>query len=132
MTIIKNKIWNIKQTREFVRFCIVGVIATAIHYGIYLLFNLWINVNLAYTIGYIISLCCNLLLTAYFTFHQKITILRIGGFALSHAVNYLLHMLLLNLFLWLGCSNVIAPIPVYCIAVPINFILVRYFFNKMQ
>ena len=132
MTIIKNKIWNNKQTREFVRFCIVGVIATAIHYGIYLLFNLWINVNLAYTIGYIISLCCNLLLTAYFTFHQKITKLRIGGFALSHAVNYLLHMLLLNLFLWLGCSNVIAPIPVYCIAVPIKFILVRYFFNKMQ
>lgn len=120
------------DVREFVRFCIVGVIATAIHYGIYLLLDLWINVNVAYTAGYIISFCCNLLLTARFTFKKEITVKRTGGFALSHLVNYILHMLFLNLFLWIGLSDQWAPIPVYCIVIPINFILVRTVFRKIN
>ena len=51
------KIWNrylqCDGAREFVRFCLVGVLATAIHYGIYYLLNLivgderqiWANIN---------------------------------------------------------------------------------------
>lgn len=118
--------------KEFVRFCIVGVIATVIHYGIYLLLDQWINVNVAYTLGYAISLCCNLFLTAKFTFKEQITTKRIGGFLACHGVNYLMHMLLLNLFLWLGVPEPWAPIPVYCIVVPINFILVRTVFKRFN
>lgn len=118
--------------KEFIRFCIVGVIATVIHYGIYLLLNQWINVNVAYTLGYAISFCCNLILTAKFTFKKEITTKRTGGFILCHGVNYLLHMLFLNLFLWIGISEQLAPIPVYCIVVPINFILVRTVFRRFN
>lgn len=121
-----------KKAREFVRFCVVGVVATAIHYGIYLLLDRWIEVNLAYTIGYVTSLCCNLWLTAHFTFREKVTVIRTGGFLLSHGVNYLLHMLFLNLFLWLGVPEEWAPIPVYCIVFPINFLLVRTVFKKLK
>lgn len=130
-----SKIKQIIQStefKEFVRFCIVGVIATAIHYGIYLLLNLWINVNIAYTLGYIISFCCNLYLTAKFTFKKDVTIKRTGGFIVCHGVNYLLHMVFLNLFLYLGVSEQLAPIPVYCIVIPINFILVRTVFKKFN
>lgn len=118
--------------KEFIRFCIVGVIATAIHYGIYLLLNLWINVNVAYTLGYAISFCCNLFLTAKFTFKKEITTKRTGGFILCHGVNYLLHMLFLNLFLWIGVAEQWAPIPVYCLVVPINFLLVRTVFKRFS
>ena len=41
---------------EFIRFCFVGTIAAGIHYGIYYLLQVYINVNVAYTTGYLISL----------------------------------------------------------------------------
>ena len=116
--------------QEPLRFCIVGGLATAVHYGIYLLLNLWIWTWLAYTIGYALSFCMNYVLTNYFTFRTKPSVKNGAGFALSHAVNYGMHMGLLEFFLWLGVAEWLAPIPVYCIAVPVNFLLVRFFFKK--
>jgi predicted histidine transporter YuiF (NhaC family) len=49
----------------------------------------------------------------------------------SHGVNYVLHMILLNIFLRIGIPSSFAPIPVYCIAVPVNFLLVRTVFRKL-
>jgi putative flippase GtrA len=128
----------VKKMKEFVRFCIVGVIATAIHYGLYMLLIYIIHIpaewwtNLAYTIGYVVSWGCNLWLTAHFTFKESVSMQRGIGFAVSHGVNYLLHILFLNVFLWLGVSDKWAPIPVYCLVVPINFILVRTVFKKLK
>lgn len=118
------------RLKEFMRFTIVGVISTGIHYGFYYLLNLVMNVNIAYTIGYVIAWCCNFYLSAHFTFKSETSVKRGIGFAISHGINYVLHMVLLNLFLWLGLSETLAPIPVYCIAVPVNFILVRYVFRS--
>ena len=115
---------------EFVRFGIVGVVATALHYIIYWLLMHCINVNVAYTIGYLLSWCCNLYLTAHFTFRTTANVKRGVGFAISHLVNYLLHMALLNLFLWLGISKAWAPVPVFCIVIPVNFLLVRFVFKS--
>ena len=126
-----KRLLNRLSGAEFVRFAVVGVIATGIHYGIYLLLKLAINVNVAYTAGYIVSLCCNFWMTARFTFRSSVSAKRGVGFVLSHVVNYVLHMLLLNLFLKIGIPSSIAPIPVYCIAVPVNFLLVRTVFRKL-
>ncbi len=131
---IKSLIDRIKESnrlREIIRFLIVGIIATGIHYGVYLILNNRINVNVSYTIGYIVSLCCNLWLTAHYTFNTKVTVKRTGGFLLSHGINYMIHIGLLNFFLWLGISETIAPIPVYCVAIPVNFILVRTVFKHL-
>ena len=46
-------------TAQFLRFCINGVIAASIHYGIYYLLQLWTDVNIAYTAGYLISFVYN-------------------------------------------------------------------------
>ena len=118
-------------TKEFIRFAIVGVVATGIHYGVYLLLLRWMKVNVAYSCGYVFSLCCNLLLTSFFTFRERITWKKTVGFLASHGVNYVLHILFLNLFLFLGITEQWAPIPVYCIVIPINFILVRTAFKKL-
>lgn len=115
---------------EFVRFAIVGVIATGIHYAIYLALKQIINLNISYTAGYVISLICNFFLTAKFTFKTETSAKRGLGFIGSHLVNYLLHMALLNLFIWTGIPSSYAPIPVYCIAIPVNFLLVRTVFRK--
>ncbi len=45
-------------------------------------------------------------------------------------MNYLLQIGLLNFFLWTGVDEVWAPLPVYAITVPVNFILVRFVFTS--
>ena len=55
----------------FVRFVLVGGFATAFHYGLYLLLRCVIEVNLAYTIGYVLSFVANFYLTAWFTFQRS-------------------------------------------------------------
>lgn len=120
-----------KTAKEFIRFAAVGVVATGIHYGIYLILKQFIGLNISYTLGYLISLLCNFYLTARFTFKAETSVRRGAGFLASHGVNYLLHMLLLNLFVGIGIPSSFAPIPVYCIAVPVNFVLVRTVFRKL-
>ena len=114
-----------KKFDELIRFGIVGVIAMAIHYGIYLLLIKITNPTLAYTGGYGISLVFNFILSNFFTFKTKTNYKRGMRFVLSHGINYLLHITLLQLFLHLGIPEVYAPFPVLAIAVPVNFILVR-------
>ena len=124
------------SVRQFVRFCLVGGFVTLLHYVIYwgLIHILWpeneIWINTAYIIGYVMALCCNLLLTSKFTFRQSLNIKKTGGFIVSHLVNCGIHIALLNIFLWVGLSSQWAPIPVFCIAIPINFLMVRYVFSS--
>jgi len=115
--------------REAMRFAIVGVGATAVHYGIYLALQFFINASIAFAVGYFISFLFNYILSARFTFKRTTTKRNGIGFCLAHAFNFLLQLGLLNLFLWLGISKSIAPLPVYCIAVPVNFLVVRFVFK---
>ncbi|MGN0048753.1 MAG: GtrA family protein [Bacteroides sp.] len=115
---------------QFIRFVGVGVTATALHYGLYYLLQRLIEVNVAYTIGYAVSFVANFYLTAYFTFGRRPSWSRAAGFGGAHLVNYLLHIVLLNLFLWLGISRPLAPLPVFAVAIPVNFLLVRWVFRR--
>ena len=114
------------------RFVVVGIIATALHYVIYWLLQRLINVNVAYTIGYLLSFFANYWLSAHYTFRKATTTKNGMGFAAAHLFNYLLQMGLLNLFLWMGINKTLAPLPVYCIAVPVNFLMVRTVFQKFD
>jgi putative flippase GtrA len=105
----------------------VGIIATAIQYGVYLALLNIVDANIALTIGYIISLACNFLLSTYFTFSTKPTTKKAGGFVLSHVVNWLMQLGTINLFIYMGISKEWAPIPMYMVCMPINFLMVRFF-----
>lgn len=111
---------------EIIRFGIVGIIATIIHYGIYLALNLIITSWIAYSVGYGISFLCNFYLSNKFTFKTKPTIKKGIGFGVSHFINYLLQVILLSIFIKLGIPDNYAPLPVFCIAVPVNFLMVRF------
>ena len=121
---------HLKRFPEFIRFVMVGILATALHYGIYFLLQRFINVNIAYSIGYILSFIANFYLTALFTFGKKPSRKKAFGFGGAHLTNYLIHIGLLNLFLRLGFSRPLAPIPVFLIAIPVNFLLVRFVFKQ--
>ena len=115
---------------EVLRFGVVGVLATLIQYAVYWVLIHWLNPSLSMTIGYIISFAFNFLASTRYTFRVKANARRGAGFAMSHGVNWLLQMLTLNLFLWLGVSKQWAPIPMFCICVPVNFLLVRFFLKR--
>lgn len=112
---------KLKQIPEFLRFVMVGLFATGLHYGIYFVLQKFIQVNVAYTLGYVLSFVANFYLTAYFTFGQPPSWKKAFGFGGAHLTNYLIHIGLLNLFLRLGFSRPLAPIPVFLIAIPVNF-----------
>ena len=119
-----------KSLYEVVRFGLVGVFATILHYGIYWILRHWINYNIAYTIGYALSFVCNFFLTSYFTFKTEATVKRGIGFGGAHLFNYLLQIFLLNVFVWIGIKQDLAPIVVFSIAIPIQFILIKFIFKK--
>ena len=110
---------------QLFRFGIVGVIATVIHYGVYWVLLKWLNPTFAYSIGYAVSFVFNFFLSSFFTFKIRPDIVKGYRFALSHGINYLLHICFLNVFLYLGIPKAFAPFPVFVIVVPINFILVQ-------
>lgn len=127
MRLLRGIMESDRKTVEFVRFGMVGVVATLTHYGLYrLLLLTQMNENVAYTIGYFMSFMLNFVLSSFFTFHTRPTAVKFVRFLSSHGINYLLHMVLFNLYLHLGVSAELAPLFVYMVAVPVNFVLVRF------
>lgn len=121
-----------QQLGEIIRFGIVGVLAVAIHYAMYWLLQHWINVNVAYSLGYFISFLANYYLSAHFTFREQTSARNGAGFAGAHIFNYFLQLGLFNLFLWVGLHRLVAPFAVLAIAVPTNFVIVRFVFKHFS
>lgn len=123
----------LNKLRTLVKFCIVGVIATAVHYGIYYLLYRYIGINISYALGYLISFCLNFYLSAVFTFKTTMTFHRGIGFAVSHAVNFGLHMLFLNVFNhYFVIDQRFIPFLVYSIVIPINYLMVHFVFTSKK
>ena len=111
---------------QFLRFILVGGTATVIHYVIYMLLSkIGILLNIAYTIGYALSFIFNFIASNYFTFKARPNVKGGIKFMGAHTINYLLQIILLNLYLRIGIPHFIAPIGVFIVAIPVNFILVR-------
>lgn len=123
---------NKKTIYELMRFCITGCLATVVHYLIYYVLMNFINTSVAFTIGYLLSFILNYLMSARFTFRKKTSTRNGLGFCCAHLINYLLQIILLNMFIHYDVPERFAPLPVYCISIPVNFIVVRFVFSKSR
>lgn len=135
MSISKNINFILKEKSNLassIRFIIVGATATGIHYIVYLLILKLVSTNLSYSIGYISGFIVNYYLTAFFTFKTGTSIKKGLGFLFSNIFNFGFQMLLFNAFLYFQFKKEIVPLLVFIIAVPINFVLVRWVFNKLN
>lgn len=117
-------------SREAVKFGLVGLGSTIITYIVYYILNDFVYPTIAYTIAYLVGIFYNYVLNTLFTFKTKYSIKKLSGFIISHGFNLLLSLLLLNFFVYIGMSKDVAPIPMYSICIPINFLMVRYFLTK--
>ncbi len=123
---------KVKDKSQFIRFLIVGSLATAILYAVYYGLNYVVNHNIAYTIGFVISFLVNYLMTTIYTFKSKLSYKKFVGFGVQQISNYLLQIGFLNLFLWLGMSKKLAPLPVFVIILPINYLLLRFVYKNKK
>lgn len=114
---------------SFIRFALVGGCATAINYGTYLLL-IWqfcdLNPTIAYIASFCVSIVCNFILSSYFTFQVRPSWARAAKFLTAHLINLFNELVLLNVWLWLDVSKFYAPLLVFVVAFPINFLMVRF------
>lgn len=128
----KEGLYSKETLAEAIRFAFVGGFATLLHWIIYEVLLPWCNAYAAYAVGYTLSFLANFLATSYITFRTRPTWTRLWGMAGAHAVNFGVHFVLLAAMLRLGVPERLAPIPVFCVAVPINFLLVKFVFKKTK
>lgn len=115
---------------EILRFCIVGGIATAIQYGVYVVFVDAVGVKAVPStlISYSISFIFNYLLSSYFTFHKKPSAQNMIGFVSSHAINMGMQTGIVAIFKGI-VGNTLALLPAFAICIPLNYLMVRFAFN---
>lgn len=105
-----------KYGAQFLRFFIVGVGATLLHWGVYVALNRILGfteehpvaLSCTYATGYIISFVANYIASLKWTFRTEGSVSKGLGFAFSHIVNFGMHMGLLNLFVLLGVGTLMA------------------------
>ena len=91
---------TIKQNKQFIRFCIVGGICTLLDASIYYLFCNSLGYTKSIIMGYLISLCLNYILTTYWTFSSKPTLLNAIGVIVVHLINcFIVRLGLMHLFI---------------------------------
>lgn len=116
---------------EILRFCIVGGIATAIQYGIYVVFVDAVGVKAVPStlISYAISFIFNYFLSSYFTFHKKPSAQNMLGFIGSHALNMGMQTGVVAIFKGI-VGKTLALLPAFAICIPLNYLMVRFAFNN--
>ena len=119
------------RLKEIIRFGITGLISTITTYGVYYLCLSFTNPTVAFLIGYVVAFVVNYFLTTVFTFKVKASVKNGVGFVISNVINFFLCELFLNLFITVGVSKTWAPIPMYAICIPVNYLLVRYVMKKL-
>lgn len=126
------KILNSSNSKkaQFLRFCLNGCLAVGVQYVVFWVLIHWIDVNVAHTVGYIVSFVSNFVITSYWTFHSRPSWKRLTGFGGSHLVNFFIQLGFLNLYLWLGVPKEWAELLAMASAVPINFAMLRWVFKK--
>ena len=127
---IKNILTEERKLYEFIRFGLVGGVATLLQLLLYFIFVEYTKMAAvpAQIISYILSFIYNYIASSLFTFRKKPNPLNAIGFAASHTVNMGLQALLVWLFVPLvGTKFAIVPAMLLCI--PVNFLMIRFVFN---
>lgn len=122
-----KKIINHTETRQFIRFCIVGGTCALIDAAVFYIVRLFAPYQVALVSGYIISLCVNYFLTIYWTFKTSPSAHNFIGIIGGHMFNlFVVRMGLMWLFVEVfGWDDSIAYIPMAIISAVTNFLVIR-------
>lgn len=128
--------------RSAVRFVLVGALGTGLQYGIYYVLlgifqtkwaeYTWLT-SVAFTVGFVIEMVYNYLMTSFYTFRVRPTLKNAGGFLFGRALNYVIQLIFLNVLIWLHMSEEWAGIAAIALAGVINyFVLLPFYKDKKR
>jgi len=121
-----------KIASEACKFAISGGLGIAAHQGLYFLLIKCtdLDIAIANAIGYAFSLVVCYFLNTYFTFKSKSSAKNGIGFLIVQGLVFLIHAGMVQLFVFLGGPEGIAPLAAYCVAGPANFLFLRILYKK--
>lgn len=113
---------------EVTRFCITGVLNTAVYYGIYLLLLMTgLQYLIAHIAAWFVSLIFSFFVNCYFTFRVRPTLRRFLSFPLPNLVNIACSTALSALLVsGLGASDLWGTLVAGIAVIPITFTLTRF------
>jgi len=115
-----------RLTGQFARFVICGIINTLTTYLVYLACLYIVRYSMAYTLSFASGIFISYYLNSRYVFYEKLSWRKALKYPLVYLVQYLLGITSLYLLVELaGVSEVIAPIFVVLITVPVTFLLSR-------
>lgn len=129
-----KKIVNKDETRQFIRFCIVGSICFLIDAAVYYVVRHFAHYQVALVSSYLVSLCFNYFLTIYWTFKSTPSIQNLVGVIGAHLFNlFVVREGLMSLFVVvLEIDDSIAYIPMAIISAVTNFLVIRFVVRKAK
>jgi putative flippase GtrA len=129
-----KKIVNKDETRQFVRFCIVGGTCALIDAAIFYIVRLFAPYQVALISGYLISLSVNYFLTIYWTFRTTPSVHNLVGVIGAHMFNlFVVRMGLMWLFVEVfDMDDSVAYIPMAIISAVTNFLIIRTVVRKTE
>lgn len=124
-----------KYTSQFIKFSFVGVSNTIISLGIYyLLIGLKVHYMIAYTAGFLVSVCNAFYWNNKIVFTNKNEDSLLKAFLKvfsSYGISFLMSIVLISILVELcGIPSYIAPILKMAITVPLNYILNKFWAFK--
>ncbi|MFJ7736036.1 GtrA family protein [Lysinibacillus sp. NPDC097287] len=119
------------MNKEIIRFLFVGGFNTIATYGIYLMLLLFFSYNISYSISYISGIAISFLLNSKYVFKVKLTFSKAIKYPIVYVVQYIINVIVLNLLVKNSIVNeMIAPILVIIISLPVTYILSKYILEK--
>jgi putative flippase GtrA len=116
---------------EFVRFIVCGVINTGVTFIIYVCLLWFVSYPAAYTISYVVGVFIAYWLNARFVFQEALSIARALQYPVVYLVQYLLGLGLLFLLVEVAhLSDIVAPLLVVILTLPVTFLLSRYLIRR--
>ncbi len=111
------------ELNRFLRFVVAGAANTVLTGGLLLLIAGWVQIDVAYTIVYVLGLAFTTVVTARFVFRLRPTAKAVGRFVAWYVCIYLLGVSVIHLATrqWHG-SHVLATVAVLLVTAPLNFL----------
>ncbi|MFJ9930630.1 MULTISPECIES: GtrA family protein [Streptomyces] len=113
--------------RQIVTFAVVGVLNTAVYYGLYLLFLNWLPYLAAHVLAFALSMVGSFFLNARFTYRIRPTWRKFLLFPLTNAANFVITTVGVYVIVdVLHAGSRFAPLLASAAAIPVTFVVSRW------
>ena len=122
---VRQSIMNLWQKhKEVLLWAVGGGANTVLTYGLYLVFNLFLHFQVAYTASYVVGIIFSYFYNSLVVFKSPLSYVKFALFPVVYLVQYFLSIVLLSFFVQrLQVSEALAPIIVFIIVTPLTYLL---------